>query len=240
MTAASLEAQSRIDHELKALHESLRKPINTPYAHFFHEHQLHSPDAGETTINDPQVAAATWRGAGLPDEIVADLGINFVTLGRSVASYTPYHRDGRDDGLLVSTEWDESNADGFNRLTGSDKEGIAWRGFYGEIAELTRRFAPGMLQPLKSEAELKAVAGLPEVWRNLMEIPIGEVIRTRFTDDLVQGVADLTDASIGTHVSADDMLANRCFLHHLIRNGNGQWRVPQGGMGALANKVRSS
>jgi phytoene dehydrogenase-like protein len=53
-------------------------------------------------------------------------------------------------------------------------------------------------------------------------------------------VADLTDVSIGTYVSADDMQANRCFLYHLIGKGNGQWRVPQGGMGALANKVRSS
>jgi len=188
---------------------------------------------------DARLSRYSYLVSLLPDQIVADLGINFKTLGRSVSSYTLYHRDGRDDGLLVSTEWDESTADGFGRLTGSDKEGIAWRGFYGEIAELARRVAPSMLQPLKSAAELKAVTGLPEVWRNLMEIPIGEVIRTRFTDDLVQG-AVLTDALIGTFVSADDMQANRCFLYHLIGKGNGQWRVPQGGMGALANKVRSS
>ncbi len=172
----------------------------------------------------------------LPDQIVADLGINFKTLGRSVASYTPYHRDGIDDGLLVSTDWDEATSNSFERLTGSDREGRAWCKFYGEIAELARRFAPSMLQPLKSAEELKSEMGLPEVWRNLMDVPIGEVIRDRFRDDVVRGVV-LTDALIGTFVSADDMQANRCFLYHLIGNGDGQWRVPQGGMGALVKEL---
>jgi phytoene dehydrogenase-like protein len=172
----------------------------------------------------------------LPDQIVADLGIHFKTLGRAVASYTPYRRDGKDDGLLVSTDWDEATADSFRRVSGSDREGKAWREFYGEIAELARRFAPSMLQPLKSAAELKSEMGLPGVWRDLMEVPIGEVIRDRFSDDLVRGVV-LTDALIGTFVSADDMQANRCFLYHLIGNGDGQWRVPQGGMGALVKEL---
>jgi phytoene dehydrogenase-like protein len=70
-----------------------------------------------------------------------------------------------------------------------------------------------------------------------MERPIGEVIRERFSDDLVRGVV-LTDGLIGTFVSADDLQANRCFLYHLIGNGTGQWRVPQGGMGALVNELK--
>ena len=172
----------------------------------------------------------------LPDQIVADLGINFQTLERSVSSYTPYQREGRVDGLLVSTEWDAATAGSFRRLTGSDREGISWREFYGGIAGLARRLAPTMLKPLKSAAELKSEMGLPDVWRHLMEIPIGEVIRNQFSDDLVQGVV-LTDALIGTFVSADDIQANRCFLYHLIGNGTGQWRVPQGGMGALVREL---
>lgn len=172
----------------------------------------------------------------LPDQIVADLGINFRTLERSVASYTPYHRGGMDDGLLISTEWDETTATSFRRLTGSDREGKAWCEFYGEIAALARRFAPTMLKPLKTAAELKSEMGLPGAWRNLMEIPIGEVIRNRFSDDLVRGIV-LTDGLIGTFVQADDMQANRCFLYHLIGNGDGRWRVPRGGMGALVKEL---
>jgi len=185
---------------------------------------------------DARLSRYSYLVSLLPDQIVADLGINFKTLERAVSSYTPYQREGREDGLLISTSWDEPTASSFRRLTGSDREGAAWREFYGEIAELAKRLAPSMLQPLKSGAELKAEMGLPEVWRNLMEIPIGEVIRNRFSDDLVQGVV-LTDALIGTFVSADDMQANRCFLYHLIGNGTGQWRVPQGGMGALVKEL---
>ncbi len=172
----------------------------------------------------------------LPDQIVADLGMNFKTLERDVASYTPYCQNGRDEGLLVSAEWDEPTASSFRRLTGSDREGKAWREFYGEIALLAKRLAPTMLKPLKSAAELKSEMGLPDIWRNLMEVPIGETIRNRFRDDLVQGVV-LTDALIGTFASADDMQANRCFLYHLIGNGTGQWRVPEGGMGALVKEL---
>ena len=197
---------------------------------------------GATTSVQPfpeyeaQLSRYSYLVSLLPNEIVADLGINFKTLGRAVSSYTPYHRDGRDDGLLVSTEWNDTTEDSFRRLTGSNRESLIWRKFYGEIAELAKRFAPSMLKPLKSATELKSDMGLGEVWRNLMEIPIGEVIRNRFDDDLVQGVV-LTDALIGTFVSADDLQANRCFLYHLIGNGTGQWRVPQGGMGALVAEL---
>ena len=185
---------------------------------------------------DARLSRYSYLVSLLPDQIVADLGIRFKTLGRSVSSFTPYQRDGRHDGLLVSAVWNETTEASFRRLTGSDREGIAWRKFYGEIAELAGRLAPSLLKPLRSAAELRSEIGLPEVWRNLMEIPIGEVIRNRFRDNLVRGVV-LTDALIGTFVSADNMQANRCFLYHLIGNGTGQWRVPQGGMGALVTEL---
>lgn len=185
---------------------------------------------------DARLSRYSYLVSLLPDQIVSDLGIRFTTLSRSIASYTPYQKGGRDDGLLVSTDWNEATASSFKRLTGSDREGTAWCEFYGEIAELARRFAPSMLKPLQTAADLKSEIGLPEMWRHLMEVPIGEVIRERFSDDLVQGVV-LTDGLIGTFVSADDMQANRCFLYHLIGNGTGQWRVPQGGMGALVEEL---
>ena len=185
---------------------------------------------------DARLSRYSYLVSLLPDQIVEDLGIRFKTLGRSVASYTPYHRDGRDDGLLVSSDWNGTTAGDFRRLTGSDQEGRAWRGFYDGIAQLAARFAPSMLKPLRSAAELRSEIGLPGVWRELMEIPIGQVIRERFRDDLVRGIV-ATDALIGTFVPTDDLQANRCFLYHLIGNGSGQWRVPQGGMGALVREL---
>lgn len=185
---------------------------------------------------DARLSRYSYLVSLLPDRIVADLGLNFQTLPRAVASYTPYQRDGQEDGLLVSSVWDQRTEDGFRRLTGSEKEGRAWREFYGGIADFAQRFAPTLLEPLRSASQLKAEIGLPDVWRELIETPIGRVIRDRFSNDIVRGVV-LTDALIGTFAAADEMQANRCFLYHLIGNGSGQWNVPQGGMGALVKEL---
>lgn len=188
---------------------------------------------------DARLSRYSYLVSLLPDQIVADLGINFKTLERSIASYTPYSKksDGLDGGLLISQNWDERTAQSFQELTGSSAEGRAWQGFYSEIAELAKRIAPSMLQPLKTEKVLREEIALPQIWKYLMERPIGEVIRERFSDDIVRGVI-LTDGLIGTFASADDLQANRCFLYHLIGNGTGQWRVPQGGMGALVTELK--
>jgi len=172
----------------------------------------------------------------LPDQIVSDLGLDFECISRTVSSYTPYSRDGKDSGLYVARQWDKETEDSFNELDPSGAEWAAWQDFYNEIAEFAVKIAPSMLQPLKSRSELKAEIDMPEVWDYLMERPIGEVIEERFKDDLVRGVV-LTDALIGTFSSAFEMQANICFLYHLIGNGTGEWKVPLGGMGALVKEL---
>jgi phytoene dehydrogenase-like protein len=185
---------------------------------------------------DARLSRYSYLVSLLPDQIVRDLGINFKTLGREVSSHTPYCRDGIHDGLTVATQWDRESEDSFARLTGSAHEGQEWQRFYGEISEFAERFAPSMLQPLKTRSQLRQEIALDEVWEYMIERPIGEVIESRFTDDLVRGVV-LTDALIGTFVDSHSMQANICFLYHLIGNGSGQWRVPQGGMGALVQEL---
>ena len=172
----------------------------------------------------------------LPDQIVSDLGLDFECISRTVSSYTPYSRNGKDSGLYVARQWDKETEDSFNELDPSGAEWAAWQDFYNEIAEFAVKIAPSMLQPLKSRSELKAEINMPEVWDYLMERPIGEVIQARFKDDLVRGVI-LTDALIGTFSSAFEMQANICFLYHLIGNGTGEWKVPRGGMGALVKEL---
>ena len=172
----------------------------------------------------------------LPDQIVSDLGLDFECISRTVSSYTPYSRNGKDSGLYVSRQWDKKTEASFMELDPSGAEWAAWQDFYNEIAEFAVKIAPSMLQPLKSRSELKAEINMPEVWDYLMERPIGEVIEERFKDDLVRGVV-LTDALIGTFSSAFEMQANICFLYHLIGNGTGEWKVPRGGMGALVNEL---
>ena len=172
----------------------------------------------------------------LPDQIVSDLGLDFECISRTVSSYTPYSRNGKDSGLYVARQWDKETEASFMELDPSGAEWAAWQDFYSEIAEFAIKIAPSMLHPLKSRSELKAEINMPEVWDYLMERPIGEVIQARFKDDLVRGVI-LTDALIGTFSSAFEMQANICFLYHLIGNGTGEWKVPRGGMGALVKEL---
>ena len=181
---------------------------------------------------DARLSRYSYLVSLLPDQIVDDLGINFKTISRSVSSYTPYKKDGEDAGLLVSRIWDKATEESFEALTGSKAEGLAWQEFYGEIAEFAKRIAPFMLQPLLSRKELKAQIAMDAVWDYLIEKPIGEEIERRFKNDVVKGVV-LTDALIGTFVSAHDIQANICFLYHLIGNGTGEWKVPEGGMGQI-------
>ena len=178
---------------------------------------------------DARLSRYSYLVALLPDQIVSDLGLNFVTVPRTVSSYTP---DLTGAGLYISRQWDQATADSFASIPDGDKDAQAWQQFYSEVAIFAERIAPYMLQPLKSRNELKAAIDLPEIWDYLIEAPIGKVINERFKSDLVKGVV-LTDALIGTHTSANDLLANICFLYHLIGNGTGEWKVPKGGMGAL-------
>ena len=172
----------------------------------------------------------------LPDQIVSDLGLNFERISRTVSSYTPYSRNGKDSGLYVARQWDKETEDSFKELDPTGAEWATWQDFYNEIAEFAVKIAPSMLHPLKTRSELKAEINMPQVWDYLMERPIGEVIEARFKDDLVRGVI-LTDALIGTFASAFQMQANICFLYHLIGNGTGEWKVPRGGMGALVKEL---
>ena len=168
----------------------------------------------------------------LPDKIVSDLGLSFTNLSRNISSFTPYEGGG----LLVSRQWDARTADSFRQLTGDDKEASAWQEFYGEIEKFAKRIAPTLLEPLKSSAELNTHISMPQVWDQLIENPIGHVITEKFKNDLVRGVV-LTDGLIGTLSSAYGMQANNCFLYHLIGNGTGEWKVPQGGMGEFVAEL---
>jgi phytoene dehydrogenase-like protein len=172
-----------------------------------------------------------------PDKIISDLQLDFRSIPRKVASYTPYMRNGKHSGLLVAREWDNATEDSFRELTGNSDEGRAWRLFYSRIADFAAKIAPTLLEPMPSRSELRKRAGMEDMWRMIIDRPIGESILGNFESDIIRGIV-LTDALIGTHVSAFDIQANRCFLYHLMGNGNGEWKVPQGGMGALVSELQ--
>ena len=69
----------------------------------------------------------------------------------------------------------------------------------------------------------------------LFEQPLSRLLEATFSNELVRGIV-ATDALIGTFADLADarLRQNRCFLYHVIGNGEGRWDVPVGGMGTLA------
>src|SRR5439155_26706972 len=102
-----------------------------------------------------------------------------------------------------------------------------------------------MLGPLVAKEDFRRRFDVDDVsreaWRSLAEEPLGRAIERYLQDDLVRGLV-LTDAKIGvlTHPHDPSLVQNRCFLYHLIGNKTGEWKVPVGGMGAVARELEQA
>ena len=184
---------------------------------------------------DAKLSRYSYLVSLLPDQIIKDLSLNFETIGRKVSSYTPYFDGESDKGLLINSDFDQESRDSLTELTEGDDEAIAWDSFYQSIKEFAEVVAPTMLKPVPTESEIKEIVD-PLTWVELVENTLAQSLNDNFFDDLVKGVV-LTDGLIGTFTSADDHLANKCFIYHVIGNSSGQWRVPKGGMGVLVDQL---
>lgn len=180
-----------------------------------------------------------------PEKIIRDLGLKLDLRRRATGSFTPYAKDGLHDGLLLSNVSEETNEQSMFELTGNRVEYAQLKKFY----HLSRVFAEhswdSMLEPLVSKAEFKRRFENDEVsreaWRSLAEEPLGRAIERYLENDVVRGLV-LTDGKIGvfTHPHDPSLLQNRCFLYHLIGNKTGEWKVPVGGMGAVAQELEQA
>jgi phytoene dehydrogenase-like protein len=191
---------------------------------------------------DARLSRYSYLVSLFPEKIIRDLGLNLELRRRATGSFTPYTKDGRHDGLLLSNVSEEQSRQSIVDLTGSDTEHKQIKRFY----DLSRNFAEhswdSMLEPLVERDEFKRRFDddnvSREAWRSLAEEPLGRAIERYVQNDLVRGLV-LTDAKIGvfTHPHDPSLLQNRCFLYHLIGNKTGEWKVPVGGMGAVAREL---
>lgn len=170
----------------------------------------------------------------LPRRIVEDLGLRFRVRRRRISSYTPVG----EGGLLVDTAAPDRTRASFVRLTGSDRDFLAWQRFSVTTGRLAERVFATMTEPLPTRAELRRLIDDEPTWEAIFERPLGETITGTFADDTVRGVV-FTDALIGTfsHGLDPTLRQNRCFLYHVIGGGTGEWNVPVGGMGALTDAL---
>jgi phytoene dehydrogenase-like protein len=186
---------------------------------------------------DAKLSRYSYLVSLLPDQIISDLGLHFETITRRISSFTPWKEStGEDRGLLISNEWSEAER-AFESLALSS-EAKAWRTFYDAIATVAPAIAATFLAPLPTPEKIRELIG-DDHFDLLFTRPLGATLTAHFDDDRVRGIV-LTDGLIGTFTDALDssLLANRCFLYHLVGNGDGQWRVPRGGMGSLVTELR--
>ena len=183
---------------------------------------------------DVRLSAYSYLVSLLPDRVVADLDLDVRLADRAVSSATLLG----DRALVVERDPGPVTAQSFRDLTGSDAEWAGWQRFYGRLATLAEDLSPTLVEPLPTTAELEGRLRDRQLYRDLVERPLADVVADHLDSDVARGIA-LTDGLIGTFadVHAADGLAGRCFLYHLVGNGTGLWRVPVGGMGAVSGAM---
>src|SRR5438270_1868418 len=194
--------------------------------------------------HDAQLSRYAYLVSLLPEKIIRDLGLQLELRRRATGSFTPYIKSGAHDGLLLSNVDDELNRQSIVDLTGNDAELDHLKRFYNLPRLFAERVWDSMLEPLVSKEEMKRRFDddvSSEAWRSLAEEPLGRALERYLQNDLVRGLV-LTDAKVGvfTHPHDPSLLQNRCFLYHLIGNKTGEWKVPVGGMGAVASELEKS
>jgi len=184
---------------------------------------------------DARLSRYSYLVSLMPLQLRKELGLRFALRRRRFSSFTPDPSD-PSRGLLIDTGDPQATLESFEAV-GARGDARAWVEFYERTGALARRLFPTVTEPLRGPAEARMLIGADD-WRDFVERPIGELVDRTFASDLVRGVV-LTDSLIGTfaRTDADDGLANRCFLYHVIGGGTGDWDVPVGGMGAVLREL---
>lgn len=196
---------------------------------------------------DARLSRYSYLVSLMPQQIMRDLDLNITLARRRYSSYTPLPTDPT-RGILVDTAEQDATAASFRSATGTDTEFGAWQWFYDRMGTIARKIFPALLQPLRSADEIHQLiiesdsggidSSTAELWEELTERPLGEILERYFDDDVVRGIV-ATDGLIGTFADLHDhsLRQNICLLYHLIGGGTGDWDVPIGGMGAVSGAL---
>src|SRR6266581_563185 len=191
---------------------------------------------------DARLSRYSYLVSLFPEKIVHDLGLNLELRRRATGSFTPYVKAGRHDGLLLSNVSEEMSRQSMFDLTGNHTEHEQMKKFYNLSRVFAERVWDTMLEPLIAKEDFRRRFDVDDVsreaWRSLAEEPLGRAVERYLQNDLVRGLV-FTDAKVGvlTYPHDPSLVQNRCFLYHLIGNKTGEWKVPVGGMGAVAREL---
>ena len=189
---------------------------------------------------DARLSAYSYLVSLFPQKIIDDLGLGLRLKTRKTASWTPSLETGTFRELLLRNGDPEFNRAAFIELAGNEED---YRG-YLELQNMQEQLAsviwPSLTSPLTSRKQLRSRLNRKgeEAWQAFIEEPLGDTIERLISDDLIRGNV-FTDGRIGVSTFPHDptLVQNRCFLYHVIGQGTGEWKVPEGGMGALVENL---
>lgn len=194
---------------------------------------------------DARLSRYSYLVSLLPEKIIRDLGLSLELRRRAIWSFTPYVKARQHDGLRLSNVNEAISRQSMADLTGSEAEFDRLQKFYHLARIFAEHVWDSMLEPLAAKEDVKRRFDVDdasrEAWRSLAEEPLGCAVERYLQNDLVRGLV-FTDAKIGllTHSHDPSLVQNRCFLYHVIGNRTGEWRVPVGGMGAVAGALEDA
>jgi phytoene dehydrogenase-like protein len=124
---------------------------------------------------DARLSRYSYLVSLLPRQLMEELDLQVRLVHRRFSSYTP-SPDDPTRGLLVDTADPEATRASFRRVTGSDRDFIAWQDLYGRLGHVAARVFPSVLEPLRTREQVAALADDPPLWTALTERPLGELL----------------------------------------------------------------
>jgi phytoene dehydrogenase-like protein len=137
---------------------------------------------------DARLSRYSYLVSLLPQKIIDDLGLQITLAKRRYSSFTPV--PGSSQGLLIDNHDADATSASFAAL-GALEDYEAWSAFYTRTRVLAEALFPGVTDPLITRSEAKALLAAREggsgVWNDFIERPVGAVIESSFTNDVVRG-----------------------------------------------------
>ena len=107
---------------------------------------------------DASLSRYSYLVSLFPEKIIQDLKLDLELRRRQIASYTPYTKEGRQRGLLLSNVSDEVSRQSIIDLTGSDAEFEGLKHFYVLAGVFAEQIWDTMLKPLETKKNFVAAS----------------------------------------------------------------------------------
>ncbi|MBN9189597.1 MAG: NAD(P)-binding protein, partial [Microbacterium sp.] len=135
---------------------------------------------------DARLSRYSYLVSLLPRTVIDDLGLRIALRRRRYSSYTP-DPHAPDRGILIDTADAAATASSFARVTGDPTEAARFADLGRRLTPAARTLFPTVTEPLRPASAVRAEIG-DELWADLVERPLGGLIRDSLSTDIARGI----------------------------------------------------